>query len=61
MANDTEWVQDVRRWYFGGHPPEGEQPCEAADGSDEHAVGYDAALPGLSAPAWSDRLVPGDA
>ncbi len=59
MANDTEWVQEVRRWYFGGHPPEG----EFADGSDrreELAIGYEAALPDLQCARWPDTLLPGD-
>ena len=56
MANDTEWVQDIRRWYFGGHPPEGEA---GSDGRDELAVGYEAANPHLQT-GWPDGLIAGD-
>ena len=60
MANDTEWVQDVRRWYFGGHPPEGESSSDGAVGTDELAIGYEAAIPQLHATSWPDGLIAGD-
>ena len=60
MANDSEWVQDVRRWYFGGHPPEGEMAADGTHSSDEMAIGYEAALPGLQGIRWPDTLTPGD-
>jgi len=59
MANDTEWVQDIRRWYFGGHPPEGEAGSDGHDGRDELAVGYEAANPRLQT-GWPDALIAGD-
>ena len=60
MANDEDWIQDVRRWYFGGHPPQGEFATDGSEGRDELAVGYEAALPGLQGSRWPDTLVPGD-
>lgn len=60
MANDSEWVQDVRRWYFGGHPPEGELALDGSEGREEFAIGYEAALPGLQSSVWPDTLEPGD-
>lgn len=60
MANDAEWVQDVRLWYFGGHPPEGELAADGSANVDELAIGYEAALPGLQPCAWPDSLMPGE-
>jgi hypothetical protein len=60
MANDTEWVQDIRRWYFGGHPPSGETVVDGQEGQEELAVGYEAALPCARATTWPDALVAGD-
>jgi hypothetical protein len=60
MANDdAQWVEDVRRWYFGGHPPEGEA-ADGSQGSDEMAIGYEAAQPALERCRWPDALTPGD-
>ena len=59
MANDTDWVQDVRRWYFGGHPPEGEAATDGHDSHDELAIGYEAAMPLLQS-SWPDTLIAGD-
>ena len=60
MANDAEWVQDVRRWYFGGHAPEAELASEGRESGDVLAVGYEAVLPGVHGSSWPDALVPGD-
>ena len=35
MANDEDWVQDVRRWYFGGHPPQSEFASDGSEGRVE--------------------------
>ncbi len=59
MANDDDWVQDVRRWYFGGHPPQGEFAVDGSEAIDEHAVGYEVASPDLAGSRWPDTLVPG--
>ena len=60
MANDAQWVDDVRRWYFGGHPPAGELAADGSDASDELAIGYEAANPALQGCLWPDGLTPGD-
>jgi hypothetical protein len=60
MANDAEWVEDVRRWYFGGHRPEGDVSADGSDGSEDMAIGYEAASPGLQSSHWPDTLTPGD-
>ncbi len=60
MANDAQWVDDVRRWYFGGHPPAGELAADGSDGGDELAIGYEAANPVLQGCLWPDGLTPGD-
>ena len=53
MANDEDWVQDVKRWYLAG--------TRAVDGvevgalaADEIALGYEAAHPALQARHWPD-------
>ena len=60
MANDAQWVDDVRRWYFGGHPPAGELAADGSDGSDELAIGYEAANPALQGCLRREALRPGD-
>ena len=59
MSNDDDWVNDVRRWYFGGHPPEGEFTADDIAAQDEHALGFDAASPVFHGSRWPDALVPG--
>lgn len=51
MAND-DWVEDVRRWYYGGNPPAAEADNESAIASVE--LGYEAAHPALQARHWPD-------
>ncbi len=52
MANDAEWVEDVKRWYFAGAAS---APNENASGADEEvALGYEAAHPALQARHWPD-------
>lgn len=57
MSNDADWVEDVRRWYYGGNPPEAEAEVEpgAATPAD---LGYEAAHPSLQARHWPDAPVP---
>jgi hypothetical protein len=52
MASEAEWLDDVRRWYFGGTPPE----TDAADAGDVAGsdLGYEAAHPALVAQHWPD-------
>ena len=56
MATETDWLDDVRRWYFGGTPP----AADLADGSEpaDPAVGYEAAHPSLVARHWPDAPAP---
>jgi hypothetical protein len=43
MANDADWVADVKRWYFST-----QQAASAAPVEDEaDAIGYEAAHPAL--------------
>ena len=50
MANDADWVADVRRWYFAGQRPARSQYEEP----DSSALGYEAADPALQSPNWPD-------
>lgn len=59
MASETEWLDDVRRWYFGGTPPETDR--DEADPALAPDVGYEAAHPSLVARHWPDApVVPAD-
>jgi hypothetical protein len=53
MANDTEWVEDVRRWYYGGTAPAADVEVQADAGNDD-VLGYEAAHPALQARHWPD-------
>ena len=52
MANDADWVADVRRWYFSSRVSESavKEP-EAAESLD---LGYEAAHPALQSRHWPD-------
>jgi hypothetical protein len=57
MANDAEWVEDVRRWYLSGASA---GPASATDsGDDAVALGYEAADPALQARHWPDAPIGG--
>ena len=58
MANDSEWVEDVKRWYLAGSRAPG--VGDASDGSDDMALGYEAAHPALQARHWPDAPVSND-
>lgn len=58
MANEQDWLDDVKRWYFGGHPPVGEA-LDGAAGGDALAVGYEADSHESAGSLWPDALVPG--
>jgi hypothetical protein len=51
MASDSDWVQDVRRWYFGGNPPSGfgngTRNDAEVDAPADTMIGYEAAHPAL--------------
>jgi len=50
MANDTDWVADVKRWYFSS-----QQPAVAPSVDDDTAeLGYEAAHPALQSRHWPD-------
>ena len=56
MADDREWIEDVRRWCFAS-----KQASASAAGTDgggagdeADALGYEAADPALQAPHWPD-------
>jgi hypothetical protein len=53
MANDADWVADVRRWYFSSQRAE---TALAAAGDDGESVelGYEAAHPALQSRHWPD-------
>ena len=44
MADDTDWVADVRRWYFATQQV-GARSAPAAESVDHADVGYEAARP----------------
>lgn len=52
MASEAQWLDDVRRWYFGGTPPETDGPEMEARADDD--LGYEAAHPALVARHWPD-------
>ena len=56
MASDSDWVEDVRRWYLASTQAAGAQPTKPQDGvdSDMAALGYEAAHPALQARHWPD-------
>jgi hypothetical protein len=52
MANDSDWVADVRRWYFSGQGPTAAASPDADP--DGIALGYEAAHPALQSAHWPD-------
>lgn len=52
MANDEEWVQDVKRWYLASATPTVSPSGD--NGDDDVAIGYEAAHPALQARYWPD-------
>ena len=52
MANDTDWVEDVKRWCRTGRQAASDGALPAVDQGDE--VGYEAAHPALQARHWPD-------
>lgn len=58
MAND-DWVEDVRRWYYGGTQPAADRDTEmSASAGDATELGYEAAHPTLQAHHWPDAPSP---
>jgi hypothetical protein len=52
MANDEEWVEDVKRWVLAGD--RSRDTGMTGDAADEIALGYEAAEPSLLARHWPD-------
>jgi hypothetical protein len=52
MANDADWVADVRRWYFSSHGSASAQAARPED--DAGDIGYEAAHPALQSHHWPD-------
>ena len=59
MANDEEWVADVKRWYLAGTRSGAGALPGSDDGGDEIALGYEAADPALQAHHWPDAPTTG--
>ncbi len=59
MANDEEWVEDVRRWYLAGTRSGADSVVASGEGVDEMALGYEAADPALQARHWPDAPTKG--
>jgi len=55
MANDVDWVEDVKRWTCARLRTD-EPVAAAADGGEEVAIGYEAAQPALQAYHWPDAI-----
>ena len=51
MANDADWVADVKRWYFANAEV---KPASASDDAEIETIGYEAAHPALQARHWPD-------
>jgi len=54
MANDEEWVADVKRWCLAGTRSPTGAVLGSDDAIDEIALGYEAADPALQAHHWPD-------
>lgn len=54
MANDEEWVADVKRWYLAGTRSPAIAAIAPDELGDEIALGYEAADPALQARHWPD-------
>ena len=59
MANDEEWVADVKRWCLAGSAPAAGAALGPDDAGDEIALGYEAADPALQAHHWPDAPTTG--
>jgi len=59
MANDEEWVEDVKRWCLAGNRSGIAAAVGADNAADEVALGYEAADPALQAAHWPDAPTTG--
>lgn len=54
MADDTDWVEDVKRWYRAGVQSALLAEGSTGDTAESVAIGYEAAHPALQARHWPD-------
>jgi hypothetical protein len=57
MANDADWVEDVKRWCRAGTTTTHVTPAAEAESTDFSALGYEAAHPALQARNWPEAPV----
>lgn len=60
MANDADWVEDVRRWCLAASPATRAKPVTPNDepeSTDFASMGYEAAHPALQARNWPEAPV----
>ena len=57
MANDGDWVEDVKRWYLAGGRPGAVAAADAPQSDYGVDLGYEAAHPSLQARHWPDAAV----
>ena len=60
MANDADWVEDVRRWCLAGSPAARAKPVTPSaepESTDFASMGYEAAHPALQARNWPEAPV----
>ena len=50
MANDADWVADVKRWYFSTQQAAPAAPVD----EDADEIGYEAAHPALQSRHWPE-------
>jgi hypothetical protein len=51
MQDKDDWLDDVRRWYYGGNAPAGEISADESN-SAMNDIGYETAHPALQARHW---------
>ncbi len=54
MANDSDWVEDVKRWYLAGGRSGAGAAADAPQNDYGIDLGYEAAHPSLQARHWPD-------
>ena len=52
MANDADWVSEVKRWYYAS--VQSAVPVAVPPETEPAALGYEAAHPALEARRWPD-------
>jgi hypothetical protein len=57
MQDKDDWLEDVRRWYYGGNAPASDITAdESTSGLGD--IGYETAQPALQARHWLDAPPP---